>query len=397
VTAGIGQGLRRKGVWDLSLEEIEYVHGALHMNEYVYAALKTCRSSSLPLGRSLALRTEAVPECLRQGARDLAALSPYLGNADPGTVRINSTYRCFEVLRNLRLVKREELGAAIETLAALAYVQLLSEKNDGLYIWKHPAVREPSRYERPFQGISESIDLAAYIDLVEADPGSGERPPISAMETVFRFIPPAAASVIAMIENEIGAEEALAAFRRIEGAMLRFEAEHGLGNRPGLPGNVLNPGQLRYRNTIYLYGGNHLERMGRAEEASSWYSRDIYFLDLPRLFGFYLTALKAIERLLCAYRVAPSSRELILLRELIDRCLLAAFGKAAEYADAVLRHIVSHPGMDLRVQRMPADCAEGYLLFGGEASREVFLIALLYNNIVNGVEYSRIDYGRILA
>ena len=389
--------LRRKGVWECSPEELEYAYRRLHVNEYVYAAIRTCRSSSLPLGRILAIKPEAVPGCILKEAQGLASLSPYIGNADTRTLRINSTYGCFELLRALRLVEEEELPAALETLAALAYIQLLSEKEDGIHIWKQPLIRAPGRYERLFEKIREPIDIRAFIELAEADLSPSGRPARNAMETIFQFIPSAVASVIAMIENGRGDEAALDAFKAIELAMLRYEAEQGLGNRPGLPGNILSPGQLRYRNTVYLYGGNLLERMGLAGEASSWYSRDLYFLGLPRLFGFYLTAMKTIERLLCAYRVAPPTRERFLLKELVDRCLLSAFGKASEYADMVLRHIVSHPGIDLGAQRMEAERPEGYLLYGGEASREVFLIALIYNRVINGVEYAELDYGRILA
>jgi hypothetical protein len=76
---------------------------------------------------------------------------------------------------------------------------------------------------------------------------------------------------------------------------------------------------------------------------------------------------------------------------------LAALGKASEYADMALRHVASDPGINLAVQRMPAETEEGYPLYTGKANREVFLIALLYDRIVNGVEYSGINYRGIQA
>jgi len=44
--------LTDKKVWDLSLDEIEYVYQYRHMNNYVYAALKTYYTSSPPLNRA---------------------------------------------------------------------------------------------------------------------------------------------------------------------------------------------------------------------------------------------------------------------------------------------------------------------------------------------------------
>ena len=74
-----------------------------------------------------------------------------------------------------------------------------------------------------------------------------------------------------------------------------------------------------------------------------------------------------------------------------------ALGKAPEYAGMALRHVASHPGIDRGMQRMPAETEEGYPLYTGKANREVFLIALLFDTIINGVEYSGINCRWILA
>ena len=63
--------LGKKKVWDLTLDEIEYVYNNLHMNNYVYAALNTFHKSNIPLNKLVKLRTKKIPSCLIEYAQKL--------------------------------------------------------------------------------------------------------------------------------------------------------------------------------------------------------------------------------------------------------------------------------------------------------------------------------------
>ena len=65
---------------------------------------------------------------------------------------------------------------------------------------------------------------------------------------------------------------------------------------------------------------------------------------------------------------------------------------AANYAHTIIEFIQSHPGVDLSLGRIPDNGR--YKLYAGEASRELFLLSLLYNNIINSVEYEDINYNK---
>lgn len=397
------QELRGKDVWELTPDQIEFIYRHRHMNNYVYAGLMTYHSSRMPQGRVVRLKKELVPECLHDGATNLLGLSPYLGNDDPRTVRINYTYHAFELLSMFEQLKAEELPQVVELLAALAYLPIVAEKNDGLPLWMNPAIRtRDPETERVFDSIGPEIDLKQFIrqPLWRNDPGiqddQSDRAPSLLL---YYFMPRAVQSILVMIENGVDSERAAAAFRDVERNMLRYEREQGIGGAPEFRrlGNVKYPGNVRYRNTLYLYGGNHFERMGRAAEAFDWHTRDILITDLPDIFWFYLTSLKTCERLFCALRGAPPQKETVLLRDLIERCMHRALCSASSHAHKVRQHIADNPQADLTAIRFFVNQARTQdLLYAGEAAREVFLASLLYNRIVNGVPYSDIDYATYL-
>ena len=81
--------LTEKKIWDLSIDEVEYVYNKLHMNNYVYAALKTYHESNPPLNKIIKLKKNMIPECLHEYAEKLIELSPYLGNDNSKIIRIN--------------------------------------------------------------------------------------------------------------------------------------------------------------------------------------------------------------------------------------------------------------------------------------------------------------------
>jgi len=108
-----------------------------------------------------------------------------------------------------------------------------------------------------------------------------------------------------------------------------------------------------------------------------------------------LTALKTCERLICAYRILGNNYDNTLFKDLIKHCLKKSFTNAAEYADVVLDYIRSTPNIDLSKERFILKNNK-YMLYGGEPSREIFLISLLYNNIILNVDYENIDYKKYL-
>jgi hypothetical protein len=395
--------LRDKDVWELTLDQIEHVYRHRHMNNYVYTGLLTYHRSRMPLNRVVRLRKERAPKCLHDGAENLLGLSPYLGNGDPHTVRINYTYYAFELLSMLDQVKLEELPTAVELLSALAYIPIVAEKNDNLPLWMNPVLRrEDPVTQGVFESIAPEIDLKAFVQqpLWTNDTGIvDEKIDHEPSLLLYYFMPRAVQSILVMIENGVDSERAATAFRDVERNMLRFEREHGIGNAPELRrcGNIKSQSNLRYRNTLYLYGGNLFERMGRREEAFDWYTRDIYITNLPDIFWFYLTSLKTCERLLCALRVAPPEKETVLLRDLIERSMHQALCSASPYARKVRQHIAENPHADLAAVRFFLDEAKTQdLLYASEAAREVFLASLLYNRIVNDVPYRQIDYAKHL-
>jgi hypothetical protein len=75
---------------------------------------------------------------------------------------------------------------------------------------------------------------------------------------------------------------------------------------------------------------------------------------------------------------------------LIVNCMYTICRNAAKYAETMLGFLGSHPGIDLSLARIPDNGR--YRLYAGEASREVFLISLLYHTIIDGVNYEDINY-----
>lgn len=396
--------LSGKYVWDLDLDQIELLYRQRHMNNYVYAGLQTYHRSAMPVDRLVRLKKDLVPAWAHDGAEKLVGLSPYLGRDDPRTIRVNYTYYAYELFSALDRMTLAELPQVLRLLAALAYIPIVAEKNDDLPLWMNPTVRKKDpETERVFDSIEEEIDLEAFIrqPLWTADQGIEDdeiqRVPSLMM---YYFVPRAVQSILVMIENGVDSARAASAFRRIEKNMLRYERDRGIGDLPEFRdrGNVKHPSNVRYRNTLYLYGGNHFERMGRTQEAFDWYTRDIAFAGLSELFGFYLTALKTCERLLCALRVQPDAIiEGLPLADLLQRSALRALALAANHARRVREQIATTPGLDLAAIRFFTDPSHTRdLLYAGEASREPFLWALLHGRIVDGRPYDQIDYGEFL-
>ena len=387
--------LANRNVWQLSLEEIDYVYSQLHMNSYVYAALKVYHQSSPPAGKKLMLKNGAVPDSIRGRLREFIELAGYIGRDDPGKVRVHCTYRSFKLMQTLRGITLEELKIIIPVFALTAFIPVLSDKNDNFPLWSHSVVREshPDRI-RLYEALDDHIDIDEYIRLPFFNETLSADDTISPVESLFAFMPRAVSSVIARIERIGNTEEITRAFLRIERAMRDYEEKHNLCGPGKSPLNVKYSGQIRYRNTLYLYGGNHFERIGDCEKAFDWYCRDIYTLLLPNYCGFYLTDFKTCERLIRAYPLYPEARECKLFPNLIDHMILKSFHKSAEYAMKVLDYIDMHSDVDLSKERL--EWGDGRpMLYGGEAMREIFLLSLLYEHYVQELSFTDLDYSEI--
>ena len=118
--------LEKKMVWDLSLDEIEYIYRNLHMNHYVYAALKTYYTSSPPLNRSVCLRSNTIPSYLRASIEKLLELSPRIGKHDPSFVRADITYCTYLLYSVLCQIQLEYVSGVALLLAACAYLAICS-------------------------------------------------------------------------------------------------------------------------------------------------------------------------------------------------------------------------------------------------------------------------------
>jgi hypothetical protein len=382
-----------KKIWDLTLEEIEYAYRNLHINNYVYAALSLFHKSKIPFNKAIRIRKGRIPKPLHEPAEKITSLSRSLGNDDPRKVRIAYTYHAFRLFQSLRSIKPKDAGRISEFLATIAYIPITAEKNDGLNIWLHPVIRTPSvRINELFQSIRENIDFNSFF-LRCLYPDEKIESFVNPAQAVFLFMR-AVQSIIVMCENGADPQALENAWDNLEANLRAFEESHGLAGKQH-EASVVNPGCIRYRNTLYLYGGDFFRRRGNVGKAFAWYTRDIFFNNITDFFKFYLTDMKTTERLLSAYALSKNGKPDKVLRELIEKCMYTLFRNASKYADDMLNFISAHPEADLSLPRIPD--GKRYRLYAGEASREPFLISLLYNRIVNDTRYEDMEYEKYLA
>ena len=381
-------------VWGLTVEEIEELFRHRHMNNYVRAGLLTVKTSAWPRSGSFSLAESDLPPSFVAAVDDLLRFVERVNDATATReTRVDVTRKLFELYRELPTSTPADVPELLRVLAALAFVPLVAERNDGFPLWFHPPAR-PIRpvHEQLFELLAEPVSIKA---LSERFPDEMERREVDADEplaVVNAVTIMAVQAIIIMIENDVAADAARTAFLNAEAAMRCFEAEHRIGGLEERPLGLFHPHQLRYRNTLYLYGGNLLERMGRYREARAWYLRDIdRHAELPGAMGFYLTALKTCERLLCAYRIDDRHpRVKASLLALIHSSLASSFDRAREYAVEVLAAVDANPGVDLSQPKV--EIGGRIFLYAGESSREPLLAALLYRNMVTDVEYGDTDY-----
>lgn len=382
-------------VWALDLPQIERLFDETQLNNYVYAALKLVREGAPPAGRLLHLIPAAAPGPVSGAAAELLALAPRLGRDDPRLVRVHATYRAFGLFRSFAALALRDVDPTIELLASLAFIPILAEKHDHFPIWYHayPRPMDPV-FMHALDALCDDADVTAdpalRWELKGQDVSSLESSPMS---TIFGLIPRLAQAIIVCDENGVDRDRIATAWRNLERQTRSFELEHRLVDVRGERVVPRNRGMIRYRNTLYLYGGEFFRRQGETDTAITWLLRDIEYDSLPEESVFYLTDMKSVERLLVAARLSAAVRER--LRPLVRRAALSVFHAAASYATDVLREVDRNPGVDLGAPRIQG--ATRPWLFAGEASREPFLFSLLYRWVMNGADLAFPDYRRFFA
>ncbi len=387
--------LKGKMVWDLSLYEIEYVYRNLHMNNYVYAALKTYHTSSPPLNRPVSLRANTIPAYLRVPIDRLLRFSPYIGKYDPSFVRAGITYCTYQLYSVLNQVQLENVSLVAQLLAACAYLAIYSDKNDNVSLWKKKVVRSNTEYtiavmEKLLEPVVDVEEICMMPWLYKyknvSEGGHGD------LVNIFKFVPRAITTIIILIENGYDPQLIERALLNVEQAMRTYEHKYEFIDHNS-PVRIRDPEQFRYRNTLYLYGGMFFEKQGWHDRAVDWYLKDINFPELPTVFNNnYLVDIKAIERLISAYSLTTNKEMQSNLKDLINHCFVQAAHDAAKYNRMVLKYFKSHPSSDMRFLFIHPDNRR--TVYGGEASREVYFISLLYNKFILGTDYQDIDYAR---
>jgi len=383
-----------KGVWDLSVDEIEYIYRTRHMNNYVYAALKTYHTSAPPLGRPVSLRSEGVPACLHAPVGRLLMLSPGIGAQDPTFVRVAVAYCTSLVYSALDRVELRDVSTVCQLLAVCAYLPIWSGKNDNERLWGKYVVRPRTEYA---DAVMEKL-LEPAVDVEEVcrmPMGARETPPPvepGDLMNLFRFMPKVIRCIIGCMENGDDPQTIERALLHVEQAMVKYERDHGYSGA-GYVGNAKYPGQIRYRNTIYLYGGMFFQRQGRYDRAVAWYLKDIDIPGLPMLLRGFLTDLKTVERLVCGYSVLAEEQRRRDLKERIHAALARTCQDAAAQGHRVLAYLKAHPETDMRITHSDNKTVPAW---AGEYCREGYLLSLLYNAMVLGTDYRDIDYARFL-
>jgi hypothetical protein len=210
-------------------------------------------------------------------------------------------------------------------------------------------------------------------------------------QNIYKFVGRAIFSIIVFIENGDDHQLIERALLNAEQAMRTYEHKCGFIDH-GSPLQIKYAGQLRYRTSFYLYGGMFFQRQGRHDCAIDWYLKDINSPELPTVFSNYFVDMKTTERVISAYSLTTNKEMQSNLRDLINCCLVQTTHDTAKCYREVQEYLRSHPLTDMRtVFIRPKGNLRWY---GGEATREVYFLSLLYNKFILGTDYGDIDYAR---
>lgn len=384
------KSLKGKLIWELTQKEIEYAYHHLQLNNYVYAGLATYHQSCPPAGIRISLKKNRVPEPLYKPATKIAALSEYLNQENPTLVRINYTYLSYFLFEAFRQLDYTDIDSTLDLLAKLAYIPVIAEKNDPFLLWPYPVIRPLTNHvKEKFSILMDSDKIDPLISYKNNEP---LQKPDDPAYKVLRYVHHAVSTLLILIENKAEPPSVIKnAFLHAEACMIAYELEHNLREPGDQERNFVSGTQIRSRGTIYLYGGSFFERAHELETAYNWYTKNILYEDFPNDFVYYLTDLKACERLISAYRVCLKPKEKSFLKEFIRKCLFEAFIHAGTFASKMLDYLAVHPDTDLSQHKFRTP--DGKILqYAGESVREVYLIALYYQQVVKGIEYRAMDY-----
>ena len=376
--------LTEKKIWDLTLDEIEYIYKNLHMNNYVYAALKVYHENNPPLNKIIKLNKKMIPECMHTYAEKIIELSPYIGNDNPKIIRTNYTYFAYNLFQTLKDIKDNELINVIEFLANIAYIPVIAEKNDNLNLWYYYTVRKIEKNTiKKIKILKSKANISTVINALIDKNNDIYEIKDKKMSQIFLYIIRAMQIIILMCENNMDKNEIIT----ILGKKYKF--------------NIKKPGQLRYRNTLYLYGGDFFRRINNDRLSFLWYTKDIYHHEFPEMIpiSFYLTSMKAIERLILAYSILNDFKKTQLLKSLINKCFMKLFKEISNYSENIINIIKSNPKIDISQMQLPekkTNKQNRNVIYAGEGSRELFFLSLLYSSFVNKINLNEINYRKYL-
>lgn len=383
--------LSPKRVWDLSIDEARVAYEKIQLNNYVYAALEADLASSPPSSRRLTLKNLDLSESITSAMQHFLDLAPYVSHEDPTTLRIHYVYRAFQLFATFSELQRDQAETVLAMLAETAFLPVQIERRDNFPLWHHNIIRELTpRIENILACCLEDQDIRDFEDIWRFEFEPGEQQQETEMSFVLRFIPRIVQALIVLDENDYEPDKIARGWHYLESQMNEYEQETGIGG-PGTGDlNIVNSGQLRYRNTVYLYGGDFFRRRGDHDTAKRWYLKDINNPVLPKHLSFYLTDMKTVERLLCAYQLDHSDP--VDLKALIAESAFFILRNSSVYAKHILDTINSNSGIDLSQPMLTV--GKQTHLYGGEPSREPFLFALLYRWMFYKQPPFSIPYGR---
>jgi hypothetical protein len=393
--------LKTKKIWDLTLDEIDCVYNNLHMNNFIYAALKMYHESNPPLNKIIKIKKEKIPECLYKYAEKLVNLSPYLGNDDARILRINYKYYAYNLFRMLKYVRDDEIPEVMSFFSSLAYIPIIVEKNDDFDLWKHEVVRElTEELKKQFKVLISNPDINDFLDIIWSDNNKNKYNDLDKDREILVAMKLSIQIIIAHCENNIDKKELVNAWENLENIMLLLEKDNDIDTN-----NEINRFQFRYRNSLYLYGGDFFRRITDYKKALEWYLKDIELeKKIKNSPPICQTRMRTIERLLCAYIIGEKIKmDTKNIKDIIDDKLHVLF-KYLSISNEELIDYINKLDLDLSDERLiytkerKREKEKDGLIkrYVNESSREFFLLALLYNNIINKVDYKDIEYSKFL-
>lgn len=375
-------------LWEMNEEQREHFARTRHMNGYSYAMHRMYSAWSQSVFPDLSIRHENVPSFLSDPLQKFATFSNALNSPNKSQTRIGVTLAAYEMFAIMDTIEKKDIDTVLQVLACVAYISIFSDKNDGYPFWGATLVRKISdQTNNVLEALINEMPVSEFVKQfagIANIPGEFSNQPVW---IIHFFIMNVMGVLIGAIENGLDGQSAAKVFIGMEKSMRDFERQYDIGSKNCFPGGICHHNQQRYRTTLYLYGGNHFERIGDWQKSFDWYTKDIYFFKLPRLLGNlqYLSIFRIAERFLSAHRL---SRQTGIaaggLVDILHDCIYTAFINMSESAREILNYISAHPEFDLGSYRINSsgnrDSGDiGEIHFAGEPIHEVFQFALMYH------------------